>query len=121
MPTYDLDGIAVRIPMSTIPDRGTMRRSLALDELVEVFRKCLDLCCRRRVRKRLELTLTEISITSNPVALPVPLLEKRAARVIEKVVSNIVTSCHFLLHVCVNDGVIVDRLRHLIVRDILSK
>ena len=24
VPTYDLDGIAVRIPVSSIPDRGTM-------------------------------------------------------------------------------------------------
>jgi hypothetical protein len=113
VPTYDSDGIAIRIPAPSIPDQGPASRSLALNELVEVFSKSLDGCSRRRLGKGLKLTLTEISIATDSTALFVPFLKEDVLRVVEKVVPNIITSCHFLLRVCVNDGFRVDRLRQV--------
>jgi hypothetical protein len=75
VPTYDLDGIAIRIPVLSIPDQGPVYLSLTLDELVEVLSKCLDICHSGRIRKRFKLTLTEVGITTHPIALPMPLLK----------------------------------------------
>ena len=75
VPTYDLDGIAIRIPVLSIPDQGPMCRSLTLDELVEVLSERLDVCHGRRLRKGLELPLTEVGISTHPIALLVPLLK----------------------------------------------
>ena len=100
MPTYDLDGISVRIPVSSISDQGTVVRSLALNELVEIFSKCLDLCCAGSRWIGLKLTPLQVSIALKKAALLMPFLKEDVLRVIENVVPNIVTSCHFLLRVC---------------------
>ena len=97
MPTYDSDGIAIRIPVPSIPDQGPVGRSLTLNELVEVFSKGLDRSSRRSLGQGLKLTLTEVSVATDSIALLVPLLKKDVLCVVEKVVSNIITSCHFLL------------------------
>jgi len=101
VPTYDLDGIAIRIPALSIPDQGPTILLLALNEFVEILGKRLDLCSGGSWRKRFKLTLSKISITSKDPAFLVPLLKENILRIIENVVSNIITSCHFLLRVCV--------------------
>ena len=75
VPTYDSDGIAIRIPAPSIPDQGTVDRSLTLNELVEILGERLDLSHGGRGREGLKLTLTEISVAAHPIALLVPLLE----------------------------------------------
>ena len=105
VPTYDSDGIAIRIPAPSIPDQGPVSRSLALDKLVEVLGERLDLCSGRSRRKRLKLSLSKISVASENSAFLVPFLKEDILRIVEKVIPNIVTSCHFLLLVCVNAGV----------------
>ena len=87
-------------PVLSIPDQGPVILSLALDELVEILSKCLDSCSRRSFGERLKLTLTEISISAHPATLLIPLLKKNVLRFVEKVVSNIITSCHFYPCVC---------------------
>ena len=100
VPTYDLDGIAIRIPALSIPDQGIACLSLALNKLVEIFSECLDRGSSRRFGKRLELALTEICIATNSIAFFVPLLKENILRIVEKIVPNIVSCCHFY-SVCV--------------------
>ena len=97
MPTYDSDGIAIRIPVPSIPDQGPIGRSLALDELVEFLSECLDLCCAGSRWIRLKLTPFQVGIAPKKIALLMPLLKEDVLRVIENVVPNIITCCHFLL------------------------
>ena len=97
VPTYVSDGIAIRIPAPSIPDQGPTGRSLTLNELVEVFSEGLDRGGGRCLGERLELTLSKVGIATDSITFLVPLLKEDVLRVVEKVVPNIITSCHFLL------------------------
>jgi len=72
VPTYDLDGIAVRIPVSSIPDQGPVLLSLALDELVEVLGECLDLCCSGWRRKFIDGLVHKICVVTDDLASATP-------------------------------------------------